>query len=141
MKDTIEVPVELVKKLQEWGNRDEPDIDNILPWMREMQEVAEIISHLPTLELALEPCPACGGSAMYPGGTNGYWRCADVQCYAVGPVCDQAGSKWNAMARPARVLREIKEYVSSSHTEGGVYGNGLDAAKEEVLRILNGGDK
>lgn len=100
MKDTIEVPVELVNALRAWAT----DSRYVFP------ELASALRHLPTPKLVLELCPACGSemeltTPVVPHHT--FARCTNGDCKVEGPTNDLDGSKFNAMARPARVLREL----------------------------------
>lgn len=87
---------------------------------------------IPRPEPKFEVCPACG-KEPYTCEDD----CVHCDCGVSGPRNDSDGIKWDAMARPARVLREIEEWARAGvndKTDSTLYG----CAMRAVLDFLEG---
>jgi len=86
-----------------------------------------------TVPASREQCPHCGGCADFDID-RAEWYCAS-DCGVEGPEDDRDGAKWDSMARPARVLSELKQWaICNERATVQTYG----AAARYVLDVIEG---
>lgn len=111
----IEISEETAELLWKWVSDAHANISG--------EEAASVIrGGIPRPRPKHEPCPWCGGRAELRGDAMG---CISVGCHMYGPDDDYDGAKWDAMARPARVLKEVEEWARDalSHTDAADFGD------------------
>ena len=103
----------------------------------DVAELLSIIETIPRPTPKREPCPVCLRDPRHYA-SMGHWSC---DCGATGPSNDFNGSKWDAMARPARVLRDIETWARECTTFppdsiSERYGPKFQRACQEILSII-----
>lgn len=102
MKDTIEVPAELVRKLHEWADHHASDHT---PYYT----IRGLVRQIPRPEPALELCPFCGAKCEIKKSIVDSVVCTGIErCGYIGPDDDFIGEKHNQVARAAREGKTLR---------------------------------